>query len=126
MKNGPYILIKPSSDYPGKRYRDRYCYEHHYIWWKHKGQLVPDGYNIHHKNEIKTDNRIENLELLHGNDHRKEHAVERSEKSKILLVCPNCNNKFKHRGNEYRAKLKKGKNKNFYCNRKCYLEYIRK
>lgn len=35
----------------------------HHIWEKHHGP-VPDGYNIIHLNGIKTDDRIENLEIV--------------------------------------------------------------
>ena len=31
MKSGNYILIKAPDNYPGKKYRGKYCYEHHYV-----------------------------------------------------------------------------------------------
>lgn len=120
MKNGPYILIIPPKDYPGKKYRGRYAYEHHVNYWLTNDIILKKGQNIHHKNGIKTDNRIQNLELLDDLEHKKEHGKQVSDFSKIELVCSGCGNTFKASGNDYRAKIKKGKNKNFYCNRNCY------
>ena len=46
---------------------------HRLVWVWHHGYL-PDGMEIHHKNECKTDNRIENLELLTPAEHRAAHS----------------------------------------------------
>lgn len=40
-----------------------YVLEHRYVWEQNFGP-IPDGYVIHHKNGIKDDNRIENLQSL--------------------------------------------------------------
>lgn len=47
---------------------------HVYLWEKFNGICKPIGYEIHHKNGIKNDNRIENLEILTNSDHQKTHA----------------------------------------------------
>ena len=86
MKNGPYTLVKAPEDYPGKKYRGKYVYEHHLVWWKETGEIVPPGCNVHHKNEIKTDNRFDNLEILSHQEHAKEHGAKR-EKSYTWLSC---------------------------------------
>jgi len=61
MINGDYILIKPPVEYPGKRYRGKYVYEHHVIWWMNTGEILKDKEIIHHINHDKHDNSIESM-----------------------------------------------------------------
>lgn len=42
----------------------RNTYSAHRMIWQHVHGLIPAGMEINHKNGIKTDNRIENLELV--------------------------------------------------------------
>lgn len=49
-----------------------YCYEHTLVWVA-AGRTVPPGYLLHHKNEVPTDNRLENLELLTRAEHNALH-----------------------------------------------------
>ncbi len=111
MKNGPYILIKAPDEYPGKKYRGRYVYEHRLVWWKNTNIIPPNGYQIHHKNEIKTDNRFENLELISTQSHNIVHSKGRSTK---LLICDWCKSPFIRQICDYNTKIKLGQ-KRFYC-----------
>lgn len=59
-----------------KRY-GRKVDEHRAVWEDHFGP-IPKGYEIHHRNAIKDDNRIENLQLLTTLEHRRLHAKPKS------------------------------------------------
>jgi hypothetical protein len=67
-----YVLIKT---YQGQR---RWSFLHRIIWESIHGS-IPKNVFIHHKNEDKTDNRIENLEICKSNaEHHKKYHIEKA------------------------------------------------
>ena len=60
--------------------------EHRYIWEKEIGK-IPEGWDIHHKNEDKSDNRIENLECLSKSDHTKLYSPHNNQYTKGRKKC---------------------------------------
>lgn len=113
MKNGPYELVIAPEAYPGRRYRGRYVYEHHLVWWRNTGMLVPDGGVVHHVNGMKRDNRFENLELQTRSHHSAEHGVERG--TGEFVPCHWCGKDFFVAGNQLRHRKKQSKNGRLFC-----------
>lgn len=50
--------------------------EHRFIWQLHNGP-IPKGMVVHHKNGNKTDNRLDNLELMSLASHARLHCLGR-------------------------------------------------
>ncbi len=113
MRNGPYELVVAPDNYPGKRYRGRYVYEHHLVWWQHTGVVVGNGNVVHHKNGCKRDNRIDNLEEKSFSAHAQEHGAA-LKKHPIELSCTWCGVKFFREWRAYNYKATRGQVR-FFC-----------
>ena len=108
MRNGPYELILAPKDYPGKRYRGRYAYEHIVVFWQSYGFVPPKGWEIHHVNGNHRDNVVVNLQLVTNKEHRQLHI---KPKSYVTKPCGYCGIEVK------KTKQRAWGKKTFYCNR---------
>lgn len=115
MKNGAYNIVKVPPEYPGKKYRGKYAYEHTLVWWQNTQIIPPKRYHIHHRNGIKDDNRFKNLELVHLSTHL---SLRKKKKTFIALICEECKKPYLMLKSEhtYRCKTRTGR---FYCSRVC-------
>jgi predicted DNA-binding protein YlxM (UPF0122 family) len=71
MYNGKKFTLKNTGYYALTT--DKRCLMHRYVWEKEKGK-IPKGWDIHHINEKKWDNRIENLECLPKAEHTRKYS----------------------------------------------------
>jgi hypothetical protein len=65
--SGNYIQIWVGKNYQGSKKKNGFILEHRYVMEQYLGRPLYKHETVHHKNGIKTDNRIENLELRSGN-----------------------------------------------------------
>lgn len=124
MKNGPYEFVRAPAEYPGKKYRGKYVYEHQLVWWLHTGELIPEGYLIHHKNHNKRDNRFENLEKKKKAEHSREHNLEINPPNKVTLTCPVCAKSFAKNIRTVKWTRKQRPDCDFYCGRSCAARHF--
>lgn len=68
---GYYMVL--SKSHPRSN-RDGYVYEHILVIEKHLGRSITAEEAVHHINGIKTNNRIENLELMSKSKHTRHHC----------------------------------------------------
>ncbi|WP_258881160.1 HNH endonuclease [Clostridium tagluense] len=83
-KKGHVLILKknhPLADING------YVLEHRYVMCEHLGRILEPNEIVHHINEIKTDNRIENLKLMSNSEHTILHhtGAKRSKLTKLNI-----------------------------------------
>ena len=79
IRNGYIEIYMPN--HPAAR-GGKYVREHRLVMEKHLGRYLLPSEQVHHKNGIKDDNRLENLELMTKDLHLGE------------VTCPHCEKKF--------------------------------
>ncbi len=91
-------------------------YEHQLVGTKAFGP-IPKGYHVHHKEDPKTNNTPENLEVLSNSEHARLHIrLKRPDyngKVSVSCVCPICTKSFSV--DQTRWKLRE----NHYCSQEC-------
>lgn len=110
---GRFRVYRP--DYP-RAYPEGYALRYHVVWWLTTGKVHPKGTNLHHINEIKSDDRFENLQLMgHG-----EHTIHHCKKPGVELICKFCNEVFRIPAWRIAQRKREEGYEPAFCSQSCY------
>jgi hypothetical protein len=87
------------------------------------GRLLRREEDVHHKDENKENDSIENLELLTHTNHAKHHKL-RTAPDPIECLCP-CGKLFTVKPHRYRLRMGANKTKTLHCSRACGSSFSR-
>jgi len=107
---GKFRVYRP--DCP-RSYSGGYAFRAHVVWWLKNG-AHPRGTVLHHVNEVKTDDRLENLQVLETGEHTRMHC-----RKIIWLICEQCGCGFT-KDNDHPERQSR------FCSQKCYHLHPRK
>lgn len=90
--------------------------EHREVMEKHLGRRLTSEEIVHHKDEDKRNNDLENLELTDLSSHSSHHLSRPTEM--VHLICEYCDKEFERLARHERGNQKRGKHGPF-CGRSC-------
>jgi HNH endonuclease len=119
MANGRY---RHAEGYMRIKVGGKLVLEHRYLVEQEIGRKLDKSEVVHHKNEIRDDNRLENLEILSVSDHAKKHAKDKKLEI-VTLECPACSCVFERPAFKARWQDKMGHRQ--FCSKRCVGTVVR-
>ncbi len=104
-----------SDGYVAVRVGDGYCLEHRVIMESHLGRKLGPREHVHHRNGIRHDNRLANLEVLTISDHARKHCRGVQPSRWVRCKCLACGAALQRLG------CIVAKHPHTFCNRSCYV-----
>ena len=100
---GYFRVYRP--DYP-RAWPSGYAKRYHVVYWLLTGRVLAENEVLHHRNGIKTDDRLENIEVLDRGEHTKLHHPS----TLLFIICATCGVAFRDPKKPHRK----------YCTFACY------
>lgn len=97
-----------------------------YLMSVHLGYFIPGGLEVDHIDNDKTNDCVSNYQLLTQEENLQKHHnfCRMNVWEYIDLTCSNCKQEFVITKGEYDSRQQKNHNGNYFCNDKCYHQYI--
>jgi hypothetical protein len=108
-------------DHP-KSTKNDYVLEHRVVVENSIGRMLKENEVVHHINEDKKDNRLENLQIMTRSEHASHHAPKG--RAMVKLICPECELQFERERRQ--THIVKPKQKRTFCCRSCSAKYYSK
>ena len=106
VRSDGYVAIRVGADYQ---------LEHRVVMETHLGRVLGRCEHVHHRNGVKHDNRLENLEVLTVADHAREHHPGAQPSKWVQCRCLHCGNSLQ------RLAVVVAEHPHTFCNRACYV-----
>ena len=103
-----------SDGYVSVRVDGRNVLEHRHVMEGVLGRALRSDEHVHHRNEVKHDNRPGNLVVLSVADHAREHHDGPDESRWAVVPCGSCGRDVRRR------RVELARHPNAYCDRECY------
>ena len=114
-KGGGYMYCRTKPIHPKANSNGLYPL-HRVLMENNLGRNLLSTEDVHHKDEDKTNNGLENLEVLTKSEHTKKHI---KPIDNIKIICPNCNKEFELKPHEFRLRKNRNKYQEVFCSRSC-------
>jgi hypothetical protein len=82
-------MHKTEKGYIREYHEGKLRMQHVIVWEQHNGP-IPPGMQIHHRNHIKDDNRIKNLQLVTPTEHKRIHSGCKLKNGVWWKPCKHC------------------------------------
>jgi hypothetical protein len=117
-RGGGYMYCRTEPPHPKRNAKG--LYPLHRVLMENKiGRLLDSGEVVHHRDENKSNDSIDNLELLTNSDHSRHHAPK---VDPIECVC-HCGKRFTVKPNDYRKRMRQSQTGHVSCSRPCAGHY---
>lgn len=118
-RGGGYMYCRTVPPHPKRNAKGLYPL-HRVLAENKAGRILESWEHVHHKDEDKTNDTPDNLEVLTIDEHGKHHAMHTD---LIDVICGFCGKPFQLKPHVYKQRLSRNKHGKCFCSRACGTSY---